>query len=170
VRDTTETITKISTDDGAEGYMIGGDERIMEHIVKPMILGEDPLEREKIWNWMDQLVTFGHTLPEHEMGIVDCALWDLFGRSVDLPASVIMGGARKKVKAYASTFPNMGGPEVYAEHALEAKRQGYKAYKVHAYICWDPYKWEPAPQQPGFPKEDVEICRDMPSSSRGRRR
>ena len=70
-----------------------------------------------------------------------------------------MGGARKKVKAYASSFPNLGEPEVYAEHALEAKRQGYKAYKVHAYICWDPYKWEPAPQMPGSPKEDVEICR-----------
>ena len=97
---------------------------------------------------MDQLVTFGHSLPEHEMGIVDSALWDLFGRSVDLPVSVILGGARKKVKAYASTFPNLGEPDVYAEHAIEAKKQGYKAYKVHANICWDPYKREPAPQQP----------------------
>jgi len=67
-RDTTQTITKISTDDGAEGYMVGGDERIMEHIIKPMILGEDPLEREKIWNWMDQLVTFGHSLPRTRDG------------------------------------------------------------------------------------------------------
>jgi L-alanine-DL-glutamate epimerase-like enolase superfamily enzyme len=159
VRDTTETITKISTDDGAEGYMLGGDEQVIDNIVKPLILGENPLEREKLWNWMDQLVTFGHSLPEHEMGIVDSALWDLFGRSVNLPVSVILGGARKKVKAYASTFPNLGGPDVYAEHAIEAKRQGYKAYKVHANICWDPYKREPAPQQPGFPREDVEICR-----------
>ena len=158
VRDTTETITKISTDDGAEGYMLGGDEQVIDNIIKPMILGENPLEREKLWNWMDQLVTFGHNLPEHEMGIVDSALWVLFGRSVDLPVSVILGGARKKVKAYASSFPNLGGPDVYAEHAIEAKKQGYKAYKVHANICWDPYKREPAPQQPGFPREDIEIC------------
>jgi L-alanine-DL-glutamate epimerase-like enolase superfamily enzyme len=37
--------------------------------------------------------------------------------------------------------------------------KGYKAYKVHAYICWDPRTGEPAPQLPGFPREDLEICR-----------
>ena len=60
--------------------MLDGDRATIEDIVKPMIVGEDPLDREKPWNWMDQLVTFGD-LPEHEMGVVDCALWDLFGRS-----------------------------------------------------------------------------------------
>ena len=35
----------------------------------------------------------------------------------------------------------------------------YKAFKVHANICWNPHTREPAPQLPGFPKEDVEICR-----------
>ena len=78
---------------------------------------------------------------------------------VDLPVHKILGGARDKVKAYASTYPNIGKPEDYAEHALECKKQGYKAYKVHAYICWNPHTWEPAPQVPGFPKEDVEVCK-----------
>ena len=41
---------------------------------------------------------------------------------------------------------------------FSANSRGYKAYKVHAYICWNPHKWEPAPQQPGFPKEDIEVC------------
>ena len=50
--ETTQTVTKISTDDGAEGYMLGGEERYIDGIVKPMILGENPLEREKLWNWM----------------------------------------------------------------------------------------------------------------------
>ena len=156
---TTSTITRISTDDGAEGYMVGGDKTAIEGIVKPMIVGEDPLARERLWNWMDQTVTSGRRLSESDMGVVDCALWDLAGRMVDLPVSKLLGGARDRVKAYASTYPNMGGPEVYAQHALACKEQGYKAYKVHAYIYWDPIKQEPAPQLPGFPKEDVEVCK-----------
>lgn len=158
-RETTQSITKISTDDGIAGYMVGGSRVCIDNVIKPMLLGEDPLNRENLWNWMDQLATFGHSLPEHEMGVVDCALWDLFGRMASLPVSTILGGARQKVKAYASTFPNMGKPEDYAEHALACKKQGYKAYKVHAYICWNPHTWAPAPQLPGFPREDVEVCK-----------
>ena len=153
------SITKISTDEGLEGYMIGGDRRYIEGPIKRMLVGEDPLARETIWNWMDQLCTFGHSLPEHVMGSVDCALWDLFGRMVELPVHRILGGARERVKAYASTYPNIGKPEDYAEHALVCKEQGYKAYKVHAYICWNPHTWAPAPQVPGFPKEDVAVCK-----------
>ena len=158
-KESASSIFKIATDEGLEGYMVGGDRRYLEGPIKRMLIGEDPLARETIWNWMDQLVTFSHSLPEHVMGAVDCALWDLLGRMVDLPVHKILGGARDKVKAYASTYPNIGKPEDYAEHALECKKQGYKAYKVHAYICWNPHTWEPAPQVPGFPKEDVEVCK-----------
>ncbi len=158
-KESTSSIFKIATDEGLEGYMVGGDQQYLEGPIRRMLIGEDPLAREKIWNWMDQLVTFGRSLPEHVMGAVDCALWDLLGRMVDLPVHKILGGARDKVKAYASTYPNIGKPEDYAEHALECKKQGYKAYKVHAYICWNPHTWEPAPQVPGFPKEDIEVCK-----------
>jgi len=156
--DTTQTITKISTDVGSEGYMVGGNKDAIERVVKPLLVGENPLDREKLWHWMYQPFTFHPDWSEALIGVVDCALWDLFGRMINLPVHKILGGCREKVKAYASTFPNMGSPEVYAQHALECKRKGYKAYKVHAYICWDPHKWQPAPQLPGFPKEDVEVC------------
>ena len=35
----------------------------------------------------------------------------------------LLGGCRDKVKVYASTFPNMGLVEDYAEHAPLAKRK-----------------------------------------------
>ena len=157
--DSVGTITKISTDEGVEGHMLGGDKATMEGVIKPLILGENPLHREQIWHWMDQMSTFSHRPSESEMGLVDCALWDLLGNKAGLPVYQLLGGAREKVRAYASTFPNLGGPEVYAEHARACKAQGYKAYKVHAYICWNPHTEEPAPQLPGFPKEDVEVCK-----------
>ena len=76
-----------------------------------------------------------------------------------MPVYQLLGGTRDKVEAYASTYPNLGGPEVYEELARECVARGYKAFKVHANICWNPHTREPAPQLPGFPKEDVEICR-----------
>jgi L-alanine-DL-glutamate epimerase-like enolase superfamily enzyme len=157
--DSISTLTRISTDEGVEGYMLGGDPTMVERVVKPLLVGENPLDREKLWHWMDQTITFSHTLTETQAGIVDCALWDLAGRLAGLPVSKLLGGARERVKAYASTAPNMGGPALYAEHVKHCKAQGYQAYKVHAYICWDPHAWAPAPQLPGFPKEDLEICR-----------
>lgn len=121
-------ITKISTDEGVAGYMLGGSKAAMEHVVKPLLVGENPLEREKLWHWMDQMVTFSHRLSERDMGIVDCALWDLLGRLTQLPVHKLLGGAQERVKAYASTAPNLGGPEVYAEHVRHCQRLGYKAY------------------------------------------
>src|SRR5262245_23761488 len=157
-RPAVSTLTKITTDEGVDGYMLGGD-RTMVEVVKPLLLGEDPLDREKLWHWMDQMITFSHRLSEGQAGIVDCALWDLAGRMTGLPVSKLLGGTRQRAPAYASTVPNMGGPEDYAEHVRACKRQGYRAYKVHAYICWDPRVGAPAPQLPGFPREDLEICR-----------
>ena len=151
----TSSITTIMTDEGAKGYILGGDQGTLDRVIKPLLVGENPLDREKLWQWMDQ-----HPgINEHLAGWVDCGLWDLYGRMVGLPVHKLLGGYRDKVKAYASTWPNMGKPEDYAQHAIACKAQGYTAYKVHAYIYFNPYTWEPAPQVPGFPKPDIEVCK-----------
>ena len=149
------TITKVVTDEGAVGYNLGGNPDVMEHVVKPLLLGENPLNREKLWHWMEQ-----HPgINEHTAGFVDCLLWDLYGRMVGLPVHKCLGGCRDRIKAYASTWPNMGKVDDYVEFALACKDAGYTAFKVHAYIHFDPYNWEPGPQLPGYPEADVEICR-----------
>lgn len=157
-QETTQTVTRVITDEGLEGHMLGGNKENIETIIKPMLVGEEAMYRERFWNWMDQSVTFSRQLPESDMGVVDCALWDLAGKYTGLPVNKLLGGTRNRIKAYASSAPNMGGAETYAQHALECKKQGYRAYKIHGYICWDPHKKAPAPQLPGFPEEDVEIC------------
>ena len=158
-----QRITKISTDEGAVGFVAGGAHGFLhgatkaevESVVKPLLVGEDPLDRERLWQWM-----MGHRgFSEGLVGNIDCALWDLLGRMAGVPVAKLLGGAREKVKAYASTAPNLGSPEVYASHALACRERGYQAYKVHAYIYWDPHNSEPAPGKPAFPKEDVEVCR-----------
>ena len=161
-RDEVQRILKIETDEGTEGYFTGGNPyfvspspEVIEQLVKPLLIGEDPLDREKLWQWM-----MGHRgISESVIGSVDCALWDLLGRSADVSVASLLGRYRDRVKAYASTAPNLGSPEVYAQHAIECKERGYTAYKVHAYIYWDPVNERPAPGKPAFPKADVEVCR-----------
>ena len=162
-REDVQRILKVVTDEGAEGFYFSGVQlhfpapakAEVEDVAKPLLVGENPLDRERLWHWMMGNRRFSDPL----IGSIDCALWDLLGRMAEVPVAKLLGGYREKVKAYASTAPNLGSPEVYAEHALQCKKRGYRAYKIHAYIYWDPYKEEPAPGKPAFPKEDVAVCK-----------
>jgi L-alanine-DL-glutamate epimerase-like enolase superfamily enzyme len=154
----TANITRIVTDEEFEGFMLGGNKTVNDNVIKQLLIGENPLDREKMWNWMDQ-ICYTRGLSERDMSTIDCALWDLLGRAVNLPVHKLLGGCRDKVKAYASCYDNLGNPEDYAKFALECKTKGYKAFKIHAYVQWDPNKWKPAPMRPAFPKEDIEVCK-----------
>ncbi len=63
-------------------------------------------------------------------GIIDCCLWDILGKAVNLPIYKLFGGCRDKVMAYASSahLPNI---EAYEADVQAAIKEGYKAYKVH---------------------------------------
>jgi len=161
-----QTVTCIQTDEGVAGCYFGGgghgdqdglppDAR--EHLegrIKPMLVGQDPLDREKFWKWM-----WVANVPEPVVGVVDMALWDLAGRAAGLPVAKLLGGARDRVKAYASTYPNVGSPEDYAQHALECRRQGYTAYKIHPHYFWDPATRRAAPGRPSHVDWDIATCR-----------
>jgi L-alanine-DL-glutamate epimerase-like enolase superfamily enzyme len=161
-----QTLTKITTDEGAEGYYLGGlghgdqdgllaDQRAaLEGRIKRLILGHDPFDREKFWHWL-----WVANLEENLLSVVDMALWDLQARAFGLPLYKLLGGCRDKVKAYASTYPNMGTPDDYAQHALACRRQGYTHYKIHPYYFWDPVKQMPDPGRPSHIEQDIEVCR-----------
>jgi L-alanine-DL-glutamate epimerase-like enolase superfamily enzyme len=161
-----QTLTKIVTDEGAEGYYLGGqghgdqdglspaNRAIVENRLKAMLVGQDPYDREKFWQWM-----WAAKIPENLLSVVDMALWDLQGRAANLPVHKMLGGCRDRVIAYGSTYPNMGMPEEYAEHALACKRQGYQAYKIHPYYFWNPATREAVPGRPSHIKWDIEVIR-----------
>jgi L-alanine-DL-glutamate epimerase-like enolase superfamily enzyme len=98
-------------------------------------------------------------LPENLISVVDMALWDLQARTFDVPVHKLLGGCRSEVKAYASTFPNLGSPEEYAAHALACKVRGYRHYKIHPYYFWDPITGKPGPGRPSHIDQDIEVCR-----------
>ncbi len=164
--DTVQTLTKVLTDEGIEGYYLGGtghgdetglsadDRQALLGPIKELVVGHDPFDREKFWHWM-----WTANLPENQLSVLDMALWDLQARMFGVPLYKLLGGCRDKVKAYASTFPNLGPPEVYAEHALECKRQGYRHYKIHPYYFWNPITKQPDPGRPSHTDADIEACR-----------
>ena len=157
--DQVATITRISTDEGVCGYNTGTHGDLVpgtpeERMVKDLLVGEDPLDREALWFLMRDHHNFRDAL----IGNLDAALWDLAGRYAGMSVTQMLGKARDRVRAYASTFPNIGDADLYAEFARQCKDAGYTAFKVHAYIYWDPINWQPAPRRPAFPKHDVEVC------------
>ena len=161
-----QTLTCVDTDAGVTGYYLGGgahgdqeglkpdDRDVLLGRIRSLIVGQDPFDRELIWKWL-----WVANIPEHIASVVDLALWDLAGRAVDLPVYKLLGGARNRVKAYASTYPNLGAPEVYAEHALACKAEGYLAYKIHPHYFWDPATRQPTPGRPSNVDWDIATCR-----------
>ncbi len=155
--DATQHLVTIKTDDGAEGYCFGASPEVIRHLVKPLIVGEDPFDREKIWRHLSEMQRGNRAaLTDRVIGVVDCALWDLAGRALGLPVHKLLGGFRTKVKAYASTMcgdeleGGLNSPQAYADFAVRCKERGYQAFKIHT-------RMPPIPGTPN-PKEDVAIC------------
>lgn len=110
-------VTEIWTDDGIVGQAFGGDEwryqneivRVIEEHFKPLLVGEDIREVEKLWERMFNLpLDLGnrsiHTLDlaNHASRMqaiagVDVALWDALGKSMHTPVYKLLGGFRDKV-------------------------------------------------------------------------
>lgn len=164
----TQTLTRIGTDEGVDGYCLGGgvhgdrdglsetQQKRVERVVESRLVGEDPFDREKFWRWM-----WGFNRDETTLSVIDIALWDLQGRALDTPVHKLAGGCRERVKAYASTFPNMGSPSDYADHAETCRQRGYTAYKIHPYYGWDPKTRESVPSRPSHVEHDLEACRQV---------
>ena len=142
--DENQSLLTIATDHGGEGHYVGAvNAQAAEHIIKPVLLGEDPFYRERIWQELKerQRLHVG-ALPDRVLTAVDLALWDLAGQLLGQPVRKLLGATRNSVPAYASTMVGddlPGGldtPEAYARFAEWCVRQrGYPAFKLHT---WQP--------------------------------
>jgi L-alanine-DL-glutamate epimerase-like enolase superfamily enzyme len=154
--DATQTILTIVTEEGAEGYAFGASPSIVESIVKPAQVGEDPMYREKLWQRLKDWQRSHRQFNDRELGFVDMALWDLAGRCLDQPVYKLLGASRDRVLAYASTMcgdempGGLSSPEDYGRFAEWCMQRGYKAFKLH--IWMPPIEWAPDP------KRDIAAC------------
>ena len=138
----TGAFLRILTDEGVEGWSSYRRGANIEE-VKYQLLGEDPLDRERIWH------KFWRNLRTSNLGLavgpVDVALWDLFGKVTGLPVYKLLGGMRDSIPAYASTL-TLDSLEEYMELTEECLDKGYKAIKLHAW---------------GRLEQDAELCRAL---------
>lgn len=155
--DARQTLIRIVTDEGVEGYCFGGNKAVIDGVLKPMLVGADPFYREKLWQMMKERQRLNKgSLSDRVIAAVDMALWDVIGRYLGQPVHKLLGATRDKVPAYASTMcgddleGGLDTPEAYARFALQCKERGYTAYKLHT--------WQPP--MPGAPdvKRDIEAC------------
>lgn len=139
-------VVRVHTDDGVEG-VAGSTTYLGAHAVgsavaelAPLLVGEDPLYRERIWQRMMEVSTI--VFPPHAIAALDCALWDLAGKAAGLPVYKLLGAQRDNVRAYASTltYESLAAFQREVEVALE---RGFKAVKLHVW---------------GDPERDIELC------------
>lgn len=117
---------------GESAYLPRAIETMIDYRFKPMLLGENPFNVEKIWQKMYiQSSHYGRrgVIPTVISGI-DIALYDIIGKVLNRPVYDLLGGIyRDKFKAYAS-----GGMskslEALADEAKEYIARGYFGFKV----------------------------------------
>jgi L-alanine-DL-glutamate epimerase-like enolase superfamily enzyme len=124
-------LVEIETDSGIVGIGeagIGGGvtATVIEKDLAPLLVGEDPLLIEYLWQKM-----FARTRQYGRRGLVmqaisgiDIALWDIAGEVAKLPVYRLLGAARDRVEAYAS-----GGfyQEGKSAADLAGEAEGYRA-------------------------------------------
>ncbi|MBV9378630.1 MAG: mandelate racemase/muconate lactonizing enzyme family protein, partial [Alphaproteobacteria bacterium] len=124
-------LVEIETDErvigiGEAGVGGGTTQDVIRRVLEPMLIGEDPLLIERLWQKM-----FAHTRQYGRRGIVmnaisgiDIALWDIVGKVAQLPLYRLLGGCRERVEAYASGGFYQEGKSV---EDLAAEAEGYRA-------------------------------------------
>jgi L-alanine-DL-glutamate epimerase-like enolase superfamily enzyme len=131
--------------DGESGLAYGVASSASFGIIKDyaeLIIGDDPLEHEVIWNKLYKTTFWGQNGgPVTFSGIsaIDLALWDIKGKYFNQPVYKLLGGKfREELRAYASQLQFSWGPEriplgtteEYAAVSKQAVAEGYDAIKI----------------------------------------
>ncbi len=133
-------IVKITLDNGTygwgEGYGPAGVIKAGIEFFTPFLLGKDALGHEVLWQEMYRRSLDYARSGSFQAAIsaIDVALWDIKGKLLDQPVSVLLGGIKNPIIApyatglYFTRVDNL--EELLVEEALLYKSQGFKATKM----------------------------------------
>lgn len=131
VVETDTEITGIGEGVGAKPSIV---QRIVEEKYSPRLIGENPLDIERLWQMMltEDLYWDRKGIGTAVASGVDIALWDIAGKYYDEPVYRLLGGDTDdgRLKAYASDL-FWDDPDLMAERAAEYVEQGFSAVKTH---------------------------------------
>ena len=132
-------LVEIETDDGIigigeAGLGGGATATVIEKDLEPLLVGEDPLLIEGLWQKM-----FARTRQYGRRGVVmqaisgiDIALWDIAGKVAKMPVYRLLGACRDRVEAYASGgfYQEGKGVDGIAGEAEGYRARGFKGMKM----------------------------------------
>ncbi len=137
---------RIHTDTEFTGEYIGGGKPAATQVglCAEYLLGADPLQREKHWNAMREML---RKYDQMGLGIIDIALWDFAGKYAGLPIHELLGTHRTRLPAYASTYfaqldSGLSSTEDFADFAETCCEYGYQGFKTHTWCETDAYDLE----------------------------
>jgi L-alanine-DL-glutamate epimerase-like enolase superfamily enzyme len=138
-------VLRLLTNAGITGWgsssfgMIAGGPRvvqtILEHEVRPIIIGQDPAFPKKIradlWWALEYQGVQG--LTQFAMSVVDIAVWDILGKAAGLPVYKMLGAVRERMPAYSMCGwyrLNDADHSKYRRTINDTLEKGYRAFKI----------------------------------------
>ncbi|WP_108462619.1 mandelate racemase/muconate lactonizing enzyme family protein [Devosia naphthalenivorans] len=99
-------IVRIKTDEGVEGIGLGSGGAIWRSTIErmvPLLIGEDPVNTERLWNkmWVPKLIG-RRGLTTRAISSIDIGLWDLRAKLANMPLFKLLGGFRDAVPTYVA--------------------------------------------------------------------
>ena len=125
----------VHADNGLYGISRGGNTKLIEEELAPLLIGQDPRRTAHLWQAMyNKAWRFrgpGRSAMS-SIGALDIALWDLYGKSIGEPVWRLLGGYRDRVPVYADGIGYYDqSPEEMADLVKKHADLGYNIVKFH---------------------------------------
>ena len=142
----TAHLVEIETDDGITGWgecfgpgnIALANKYIVEKVIQPLIIGEDPINKEYIWHKVYNLLRDSGQkgMPIQALSGIDIALWDILAKKAKLPLYQLLGGktnSKIPVYGYGMMLQKKSVEELcelFKKEANQIKEKNFKAMKM----------------------------------------
>ena len=126
-----ETVVAVDTNAGITGYGQGGTPDMLRYSAGSLI-NEDPLRTEHHWQSMYRSSIYPAGRERlHAVGALDCALWDIKGKLLDVPVYELIGG---RTRNHLECYKSYGGLSVgnAGEEGRKTMAEGFRAIRFFA--------------------------------------
>ncbi len=142
----TAHLVEIETDEGITGWgecfgpgnIALANKYIVEKVIQPLIIGEDPTNKEYIWHKVYNLLRDSGQkgMPIQALSGIDIALWDILAKKAKLPLYQLLGGkTNNKIPVYGYGMMLQKKSveelcELFKTEANQIKEKNFKAMKM----------------------------------------